>query len=92
MERAPGSSPAFQGLKQGQSRTGPYVGVRSSSVATHPSLPNLNTYLKTLHTLFKEQMALRQQSVLVTHYSESQQQNIRQLSDPREQTTVKNVL
>lgn len=51
-------------------------------MVTHPSLPNLNTYLKTFHTLFKEQMALRRQTVLVTHYSESQQQTIPQLSKP----------
>lgn len=43
-----GSSPAFLSLKQGQSRTGPCVGVRSSSVVTHPSFPNLKTYLRFL--------------------------------------------
>lgn len=63
------SSPAFLGLKQGQSRTGPRGGVRScsSSVVAHPSLPNLKTYLQTFPALSNDQTLLRKQSVFVTH-------------------------
>lgn len=81
----PGCSPASQGLKLGQSRTGPDVGVRSSHAVTHPPLSNLGTYLDTPHTLFKDLTAPGEQSVSVTHshlppyFSESQQQIITQL-------------
>lgn len=49
----PGCSPASQSLKQGQSRTGPNLGVRGSHAVTHPPLSNLGTYLDTPHTLFQ---------------------------------------
>lgn len=76
-----GSSSGFQDLKQGQSRTGPCARVRSDNAVIHPLLPNQKTYLMTSHTLFKDQMDLRKQFVLVTHSfftkaSHTQYQNI----------------